>query len=58
MEGIVSDHRNCVIIVQVLFPVRLNCDYSLAKKLLGWKPKVSIDEGLRRSIEWAKENLI
>jgi len=36
---------------------RLNCDYSLAKKLFGWKPKVYIDEGLRRNIEWARENL-
>jgi dTDP-glucose 4,6-dehydratase len=36
---------------------RLNCDYSLAKKLFGWKPEISIDEGLRRNIEWAKEHL-
>ncbi len=36
---------------------RLNCDYSLAKKLFGWRPKVGIDEGLRRNIEWARENL-
>jgi nucleoside-diphosphate-sugar epimerase len=36
---------------------RLNCDYSLAKKLFGWRPKVDIDEGLRRNIEWARENL-
>lgn len=36
---------------------KLKCDYSLAKKLLGWKPKIGIDEGLRRNIEWAKENL-
>ncbi|MDP2929931.1 MAG: GDP-mannose 4,6-dehydratase [Candidatus Omnitrophota bacterium] len=36
---------------------RLNCDYSLAEKLFGWKPKVYIDEGLRRNIEWARENL-
>ena len=36
---------------------KLCCDYSLAKKLFGWKPKVDIDEGLRRNIIWAKENL-
>lgn len=36
---------------------KLKCDYSLAKKLFGWKPKIDIDEGLRRNIEWAKENL-
>lgn len=36
---------------------RLNCDWSLAKKLFGWKPKIDIDEGLRRNVEWAMENL-
>jgi len=36
---------------------KLKCDYTLATKLFGWKPKVDIDEGLRRNIEWAKENL-
>jgi nucleoside-diphosphate-sugar epimerase len=36
---------------------RLNCDYSLAKKLFGWKPRIFIDEGLRRNIEWVKESL-
>ena len=36
---------------------KLCCDYSLAKKLFGWRPKINIDEGLRRNIKWAKENL-
>jgi len=36
---------------------KLLCDYSLAKKLFGWKPKVFIDEGLRRNIEWVKKEL-
>lgn len=36
---------------------KLLCDYSLAKKLFGWTPKIFIDEGLRRNIEWVKENL-
>ncbi len=35
---------------------KLLCNYSLAKKLFKWKPKVFIDEGLRRNIEWVKEN--
>lgn len=36
---------------------KLLCDYSLAKRLFGWKAKILIDEGLRRNIEWAKQNL-
>ncbi|NVM01962.1 MAG: GDP-mannose 4,6-dehydratase [Candidatus Helarchaeota archaeon] len=31
---------------------RLICDYSKAKELFGWEPKVSIDEGLKKNIEW------
>ena len=34
----------------------LVCDYNKANKLLGWKPQVSINEGLQRTIEWVKEN--
>lgn len=37
---------------------KLLCNYSLAKKLFGWEPKVFIDEGLRRNIEWVKNNQI
>jgi UDP-glucose 4-epimerase len=31
-------------------------DFSLAKieKMLGWKPEVSIEEGIRRLLEWRK----
>ncbi len=36
---------------------KLLCDYSLARRLFGWKPKIFIDEGLRRNVKWAKENL-
>ena len=31
---------------------RLICDYSKGKELFGWEPKVSIDEGLEKNIEW------
>ncbi len=38
---------------------RLLCDNSLMKKLTGWKPEVSLKEGLMETIEWFKnkENL-
>ena len=35
---------------------RLCCDNSKAKKLFDWEAKVSIDEGLKRNIEWVKKN--
>ena len=34
----------------------LVCDYNKASKLLGWKPEVSINEGLEHTIKWVKEN--
>jgi nucleoside-diphosphate-sugar epimerase len=33
-------------------------DISLAKKLLGFKPKVSFREGLQKAIDWYRENLL
>lgn len=31
---------------------RLIADYSKAKKLMNWEPKVPLDEGLKRTIDW------
>ena len=31
-------------------------DITLAKKLLGWKPQVTPEQGLRQTIEWFREN--
>ncbi|MCC6449943.1 MAG: GDP-mannose 4,6-dehydratase [Candidatus Aureabacteria bacterium] len=36
---------------------KLLCDYSLARRRVRWKPRVFIDEGLRRNIQWARQNL-
>jgi nucleoside-diphosphate-sugar epimerase len=33
-------------------PLNRVADNSLAKKLLGWEPKVAFREGLRRTIDW------
>lgn len=34
---------------------RLCCDHGLATRLFDWRPRVSLDEGLARTIAWARE---
>jgi NAD dependent epimerase/dehydratase len=36
---------------------RLQADSSLAKELIGWEPNHSLDEGLRITVDWIKDNL-
>jgi NAD dependent epimerase/dehydratase len=36
---------------------RLLADSTLAKTVLGWQPKVSLEQGLVRTIAWIKDNL-
>ena len=36
--------------------MRLLCDNKKAKKIVGWVPKVSLEEGLNMTIEWMKNN--
>ena len=36
---------------------RLWVDNTKAKKMLGWKPKVLLDDGLKSTIEWISENI-
>lgn len=38
-------------------PTRRRPDISLAKGRLGWEPKVSLEEGLRKTIEWFKKEV-
>ncbi len=35
---------------------RLLCDNSKARELAGWQPRVGLDEGLKRTVEWVREN--
>ncbi len=37
-------------------PLQRRPDISKAGALLGWKPEIGLDEGLRRTIAWFKEN--
>jgi len=34
----------------------LQCDYSKARKYTRWEPKIGIEEGLKRTVEWYMEN--
>ena len=36
---------------------RLLCDYSKAQKLTGWTPKYTLEEGLKKTIEWFRKYL-
>jgi dTDP-glucose 4,6-dehydratase len=35
---------------------RLLADNRLARSVLGWEPKISLEEGLKKTIDWIKEN--
>jgi UDP-glucuronate decarboxylase len=39
-------------------PTQRQPDIALARKTLGWEPKVSVDEGLKRTIEYFRKELI
>lgn len=38
-------------------PTRRRPDITRARELLGWEPRVSLDEGLSRTIEWFRQRL-
>lgn len=35
---------------------KLVCDYSKAKRILGWEPHTSLEEGIRKTTEWIRES--
>jgi len=41
---------------EVTGSIRLLCDNSMAKKVLGWSPKVKFEDGLKWTIDWFKKN--
>lgn len=43
---------------KTLGPISRTADIGKAKALLGWQPKIDLDDGLRRTYFWAKNKLI
>jgi len=41
---------------EVTGSMRLQCDNTKAREILGWHPSISFEEGLKRTIQWFKEN--
>jgi NAD dependent epimerase/dehydratase len=37
--------------------MELVCDASLARKAMGWESRVSLEEGVRRTVTWMRDNL-
>jgi len=37
--------------------LRLQASYKKAEKMIGWQPEISLDEGLRITVEWISEHL-
>lgn len=35
---------------------RLCCNYEKGKRLFGWEPEISLEEGLRRNVEWCRKH--
>jgi len=38
-------------------PIDFKVDPSYTRKILGWKPKYTLEEGLKKTIEWFKKNI-
>jgi len=41
---------------EVTGSMRLQCDNTKAREILGWHPSIPFEEGLERTIQWFKEN--
>jgi dTDP-glucose 4,6-dehydratase len=42
----------------VIGSLRLRCDNRLIQERLGWRPKISFDEGINQTLQWYKSQLI
>jgi nucleoside-diphosphate-sugar epimerase len=37
--------------------MKLKCDYTKAKELIGWEPQYTLDEGIKETEEWIKKRI-
>lgn len=55
---LISQDKNKIVHVPHIHPQseipKLLCNYQKAGELLGWAPKISLEEGIRRTAEWIK----
>jgi nucleoside-diphosphate-sugar epimerase len=61
LAGALIGHQNVEIKIENsrLRPIDVNllqCDYSKLKRCTGWEPKVNIEEGLKRTMDWYMKN--
>ena len=59
LAGVICEDKGKIRNIKHIHPQseipKLLCDYSKAKKLLGWKPKTSLIEGISKTKDWMKK---
>ena len=59
LAGVICEDRRKIKNIEHIHPQseipKLLCDYSKAKKLLGWEPKTSLIEGIIKTQDWMKK---
>jgi len=58
LAKLIADGKSEVMHVEHIHPqseiLKLKCDYSKANRLMGWKPKYSLEEGIEETTKWIK----
>lgn len=60
LAKIISKNRVNINHVKHIHPqseiMKLKCDYTKAKKLIGWEPQYSLEDGIKETEEWISNN--